>query len=237
MAYLHLTAPKVKRQSKKSKWSNFNYARNLFEGSAKDYDVYMAALLSELVEKKYVIAEYGCGDGIWLEYLGGKYPDKKFIGLEWNERLVEYAKEHRVKNLENVTIHQADISQHCVDCDFLFALGVMEHFDNAVDVVKTWVDHLDSNGFALITVPNLLHTVYVHFRHNLPFQQVLGKDAIPVEAYGFEWLWSHNTFLRNVMDAGLEILFYRIIEESNERGQLVVAFKRSDKTSLVRRSG
>jgi len=232
MASLHPTTPKIKLQSKKEKWSTFNYGRSLFKGHVKPYDIFMAEMLSELVSKKQVIAEYGCGDGIWLEYLAQKFPEKQFIGLEWNERLVEYAKEKRVKNLENVTIHQVDITEHCVDCDFLFALGVMEHFDNATSVVKNWVDHLAPNGFALITVPNLLHTIYVYFRHKIPLEKLQGKDEMIAGAYGFEWLWSHNTFLRKVMDTGLEVLLYQIVEESSERGQLIVAFKRTDKKGI-----
>ncbi len=229
MVALHQTASKVKRQSRKEEWGQFNYSRRLFYGRPKYYDYYMAATLSEITEKKNVIAEYGCGDGIWLEYLAKKFPNKQFIGLEWNESLVHYAKEKRLNGMENVTVHQVDITEYSVDCDFLFALGVMEHFDNAVDVVKSWVDHLAPNGFALITVPNLLDTIYVKFRHNIPIEEAQGKDQILVNAYGFEWLWSHNTFIKKIMDTELEILFYRVIDEARNRPQMVVAFKRADK--------
>lgn len=229
---LHAIESEVHQQSNKEQWSQFNYGRTLFQPIAKDYDNYMAILLTEIVKNKKVIAEYGCGDGIWLEYLAKKFPGKQFIGLEWNNHLVKYAKEKRVKNLKNVTIHQKDITKYSVDCDFLFAFGVMEHFDNATNVLRNWVDHLTSNGFALITVPNLLYTTYVHFRHKIPLEKLQGKDEMLVEAYGFEWLWSHNTFLKKIMDAGLEVLLYRIVEEMKERGQLVVAFKRGDKKQI-----
>lgn len=220
---------KVKRQSTKEKWSAFNLGRSLFMGEIKRHDHYIAGLLSGIVEKKKVIVEYGCGDGVWLEYLGTQFPDKTFIGVEWNDRLADYAEKTRLKNLQNVRVHREDATKVSVDCDFFFALGVVEHFDSATCVVKNWVQHLSPNGFTLMTVPNLLHWPRVANRHNIPLVKVRGKDEVTVKAYGFEQLWSHNTFLKKVMDAGLEILLYRIVEETSQRPQLVVAFKRGDK--------
>jgi hypothetical protein len=105
----------------------------------------------------------------------------------------------------------------------------VEHFSNATDVIKAWTDHLSPNGFAVITVPNLLNTLYASERARIRVEDLLYKDEVVVEAYGFEQLWSHNTFVKKVMAAGLELLFFRIIDEIDEKPLLVVAFKRPEK--------
>jgi len=225
---LHATGLQVKRQSTREKWSKFNVGRKLFGSKLYHYDRYITNLLAELVMKKDVVVEYGCGDGIWLEHLAKLFPEKTFVGIEWNSRLAEYAKTKRTKKLENVTIYQRDATQVSVDCDFFFALGVVEHFSNATDVLKSWVEHLKPNGFALICVPNLLNSTFMMRKHKLPLEKLLGKNEVVVSRYGYSQVWSHNLFLKKVMDAGLEILLFRVVEEQPERGLLVLGFKRSD---------
>ena len=219
----------VTRQSSKEAWSNFNVGRKLFTYMA-DYDRNMARLLTGICQKKQVIVEYGCGDGIWTEYLAKQFPTKQFIGVEWNENLAQYARVKRFQNLKNVEFHQEDATQFYVDCDLFFAFGVVEHFDEASNVMKKWTEHLSPNGFAVITAPNLLNSLHNVRRHKLTLEEIESKDEVVVTSYGFEQLWSHNVFIKKVMDAGLELLLFRIIEElKSERPMLAVAFKREKK--------
>jgi len=195
-----------------------------------DYDHCIASLLTALSAKKQVIAEYGCGDGIWLEYLARQNARKTFIGVEWNEKLWRYAKDKRLKDYGNVELHHADATKFAVNCDMFYAFGVVEHFDESSDVMKLWTKALSPNGFAVITAPNLLNTVYNSRRFKMKIEDLLDTDEVIVDAYGFEQLWSHNRFLKKIMDAGLEILMFRILEElKTERPMLAVAFKRDNK--------
>jgi 2-polyprenyl-3-methyl-5-hydroxy-6-metoxy-1,4-benzoquinol methylase len=108
-----------------------------------------------------------------------------------------------------------------------FAFGVVEHFSNATEVIRKWTEHLSPNGFAVLTVPNLLNAIYTSNRVNLPLEKILYEDEVVEESYGFEQLWSHNMFIRKVIDAGLEILLFRVIDElETEKPLLIVAFKR-----------
>lgn len=218
----------VSRQSNVEAWSNYNVGRRLFT-LMPDYDHYIADLLSQLIRNKEFIVEYGCGDGIWLEYLAKKFPGKQFMGIEWNRRLVDYGELKRLKDFANVTVDCRDATKYAVPCDMYFAFGVVEHFQNATEVMQKWTMKLSPNGFAVITVPNLLNYIYNNRRFNLKFEDMFGKNEVVVDAYGFEQLWSHNAFLKKIMDAGLEILFFRIVEEIDERPMLVIAFKRGEK--------
>ena len=227
---LHQTNLQVKRQSDVDEWGKFNLGRRLFTHMAA-YDFALAALLKAVVANKNVVAEYGCGDGIWLQYLAKEFPHKTFVGVEWNQKLYDYAKTKRLKNVDNVELYRRDATKYCVDCDVWYAFGVVEHFNEAADVMRLWTEHLSPNGFAVVTAPNLLNTLYVAQRNRLSLDKLVGKDEVVVDLYGFEQLWSHNTFLKKIMDAGLEILVFRIMEElPTERNMLAVAFKRGEKS-------
>ena len=218
-------------QSDKAAWSQFNVGRRLFALPAlADYDNYLSQLLSGLIAKSEVVAEYGCGDGIWLEYLGKLFPKKRFIGVEWNRRLVWYARQQRLKKLKNVTVFQKDATKISVECDFFFAFGVIEHFENSTLVLKSWVKTLSPNVFVVITVPNLLNWKRVTTRHGLKLEDIKDKDSVATKAYGFEWLMSPNTFLKTLIDAGLEVVLFRWLEElPSERSLLAIAGKRARK--------
>ena len=205
--------------------------RSLFTTPALiDYDNYIARLLSGLIAKSGVVAEYGCGDGIWLQYLAKMFPKKRFIGVEWNRRLVRYARLQRLKKLSNVTVFQRDATKFSVECDFFFAFGVIEHFENSTLVLKSWVKALNPNGFIVITVPNLLNWGRVVARHGLKLEDIKDKDIVATKAYGFEWLMSPNTFLKVLMNSGLEVVLFRWLEElPSERSLLGIAGKRSKK--------
>jgi len=223
---LHSSKVTLKRQSNKQAWSTFNLGRKLFT-TIPAFDHYLTDLLSEICNNKQRVVEYGCGDGIWLEYLAQKFPDNQFVGVEWTDRLYEYAKNIRLKNLQNIKLYHKDATTISVDCDFFYSLGVLEHFSDAVAVLKSWTEHLAPNGFALTIVPNLLNTIYNMQRFQLTLDQLKGKKEVVHNCYGFEQLWSHNTILKIVMEAGLEVLLFRVVEENKkERPMLIVAFKR-----------
>ena len=215
-------------QSDRAAWSQFNVGRKLFALPAlADYDNYLVQLLSGLIAKSNVVVEYGCGDGIWLQYLAKLFPKKRFIGVEWNRRLVQYARQQRLKKLSNVTVFQKDATKFSVECNFFFAFGVIEHFENSTLVLKSWVKALSPNGFVVITVPNLLNWGRVVARHGLKLEDIKDKDIVATKAYGFEWLMSPNTFLKTLMNAGLEVVLFRWLEELPiERSLLAVAGKR-----------
>jgi trans-aconitate methyltransferase len=216
------------KQSDREAWSTLNVGRILFT-NMPDYDRCLAEVLCQLVQhkSKQTICEYGCGDGIWLEYLAGLFPTKNFVGVEWNKQILDYAREKRLKKLKNVKLYRKDATKFAVDCDMFYGFGVVEHFSNATEVMRRWTEHLSPNGFAVLTVPNLLNSIYISRRFQLSLEEVLYKDEVATDVYGLTQLWSHNIFIQKIMDAGLEMLYFKVVDElESEKPMLAVAFKR-----------
>jgi trans-aconitate methyltransferase len=215
------------KKSDREAWSTLNLGRMLFT-TMPYYDRAVADVLCQLIQhNKDTIVELGCGDGIWLEFLARLFPEKKFVGIEWNKQILSYAREKRLKGFKNVELHQKDATKFFVDCDMFYGFGFIEHFSNPVEVLRKWTEHLSPNGFAVLTVPNLLNSIYASRRFSLPLQEILYKNEVSTDVYGLTKLWSHNTFIKKIMDAGLEILHFRVIDElENEKPLLAVAFKR-----------
>jgi len=224
---LRATGIKLKAQSNVEAWGQFNVGRQLFKTKGLElYDRNMARLLENIVSRANVVCEYGCGDGVWLKFLAEKFREKKFVGLEWNKNLAAYARK-RVKKLGNVKIFRRDASKIAVRCDCFFAFGVIEHFSDTPAVLGKWVEHLTPGGFTVITVPNLLNWERAVKRHGLKLDDIKDKDLVATGTYGFELLMSPNTFLKVLINAGLEVMFFRLLEElPAEKSLLAVAGKR-----------
>jgi 2-polyprenyl-3-methyl-5-hydroxy-6-metoxy-1,4-benzoquinol methylase len=111
-----------------------------------------------------------------------------------------------------------------------YGLGFIEHFSNPVQVLKHWTEHLSPNGFAVLTVPNLLNSIYISKRFQLPLNEVIYKNEVSTDVYGLTQLWSPNVFVKKIMSAGLEMLYFKVIDElESEKPLLAVAFKRPKK--------
>jgi trans-aconitate methyltransferase len=215
------------KSSDREAWGTLNVGRMLFT-NMPGYDRAIADVLCQLINhNKETIVELGCGDGIWLEFLARLFPEKQFVGVEWNRQILSYAREKRLKGFKNVTLYQKDATKFAVNCDMFYGLGFIEHFSNPVKILRKWTDHLSPNGFAVLTVPNLLNSIYISRRFELPLEKIIYEDEVSTDVYGLTNLWSCNTFIKKIMDAGLEMLHFRVIDElESEKPMLAVAFKR-----------
>ena len=219
-------------KSEKEKWSQFNLGRPLFRTQGiEDYDRWMARKLQRLMRGKKTVVDYGAGDLVWTEYLAANYPTKKFIAVEWNRTLYDYAVNVRRPGLDNVEVVLADMStpEGVFPCDLFFCFGGLEHFSEHVKVLKAWVDKLSPNGECIVTIPNLLNREWLKSRCNIDPETVRGEDRIITDAYGYEELWSPNYFARFAMDAGLEIMELGILEAlQSDRPIYMIGLKRDD---------
>jgi len=198
-----------------AQWSLFNKGRDLFTTpGVEDYDRWMARKLQSLLKGKKTVVDYGAGDGIWSEYLSRNNPTRRFIAVEWNKDLYEYAITVRKPGLDNLEVVQADMSEPegIFACDFFFCFGGLEHFSEHAKVLKAWVDRLSLDGKCIVTVPNLLNREFLKNRCGINPEDVLGEERVVTASYGYEELWAPNHLAKVVMDSGLELMELGILE-------------------------
>jgi len=218
-------------KSNKEAWSGFNLGRPLFTTPGiEEYDRWMARKLARLLRGKQVIADYGSGDGAWCEYLAANYPAKRFIAVEWNMTTYGYMVAVRKPGLMNLETIQADMTldEGVVPCDFFLCFGGLEHSSDHAEVLKRWVSKLTPGGECIITVPNLLSREWLKNRCGIDTKDVAGLDRVVINSYGYEELWSPNYLVKFVMEAGLEMREFGLIETLNS-DLYIIGSKRVDK--------
>lgn len=104
------------------------------------------------------ILEVGCGNSVWLPYLAKKR-NLRVFGLDYSEEGCELARQRLsaekmhgtvfCDNILNVDINK--IGQF----DFVFSLGVVEHFSDLEDVLSNLLKLVKPGGVLLTEVPNL----------------------------------------------------------------------------------
>lgn len=108
--------------------------------------------------KPQSILEVGCGNSHWLPYLGKRF-DARVEGIDYSPIGCEQARAQlRANNVEG-EIHCADLfasaEAFAERFDFVYSLGLVEHFDD-LDRVLTCMARLVKPGGMLFTeVPNL----------------------------------------------------------------------------------
>jgi 2-polyprenyl-3-methyl-5-hydroxy-6-metoxy-1,4-benzoquinol methylase len=104
------------------------------------------------------ILEVGCGNSVWLPYLAKKRKLKVF-GLDYSEEGCQLAR--RRLNAENVegTVYCGDLlnlnHEEIGQFDFVYSLGVVEHFSDLEEVLPHLLKFVNSGGVLLTEVPNL----------------------------------------------------------------------------------
>jgi len=212
-------------KSNKQLWTAYRRP-HLFTGPPLIADEQIAEVLNRHIRplKKKLIIEYGCGDACWIEYLAEKHALKQFIGYEWNETLINIARK-RCERLSNVSFVKADISEKWhKGCDLFFTLGVLEHFQEHIQVLKNLVEGLNSGGVCILIVPNLAAKDHMRKRFGLKNEDLL-KERVITKSYGYEELWSPPYFISVLERAGLHVLEHWVIDRWHEREQVAVALK------------
>ncbi len=111
-----------------------------------------------LVKKNSKVLDLGCNKGN-LGKIMTKRLNSKVIGVEINKKNAQLAKTKLEKvivgNIENKTI-QSEIIKNG-PYDVIFASAIIEHLVNPSLTIKLLNKSLKSNGFWIITLPNIAH--------------------------------------------------------------------------------
>jgi 2-polyprenyl-6-hydroxyphenyl methylase/3-demethylubiquinone-9 3-methyltransferase len=105
------------------------------------------------------ILEVGCGDSVFLTHLGAKSGASRVCGLDYSKLGCELARTRLAASGQNGEIFCRDLFQTTASdigqYDFVYSLGMVEHFSDLPAVVAKLCEFLKPGGVLVTEVPNL----------------------------------------------------------------------------------
>ena len=124
---------------------------------------FMAAQLANLIESPGLsgnrIMEIGGGGSQWLAYLARKYPQSKFVALDYSRTgcdiIVNYANKHKLDNLDVLCADFSSVTPSLQKFDVVYSNGVVEHFSNLKETLSLFREFVVPGGTLITTIPNM----------------------------------------------------------------------------------
>ncbi|MDB9444804.1 class I SAM-dependent methyltransferase [Anabaena sp. CS-542/02] len=145
------------------------------------------------------MADFGCGPGLFLEYIANEYPQAKLFGFEYSSVALEIAR----SNCPNAFLAQHDLTRPIekdLEFDFIVCSQTLEHVHFPNLALANIFAASSENGRIVITVPDgRVDTYEGHFnfwspesfeiwiRDHLPGQAMVEFDVLP-RGSGFDYL-------------------------------------------------
>lgn len=131
-------------------WKPFSYGDKLIE-----------LIIASTIEKykPNTVLEIGCGNSNWLPYIAQKW-DVTVYGIDYSQAGCNLVIRKLVRKEDKNNIFCIDFfDQEAMRCipkvDFIYSLGVVEHFSNTEEVIKIFSSLLNPDGILLTEVPNI----------------------------------------------------------------------------------
>lgn len=110
------------------------------------------------------VLEIGGGDARILVWLAHKYPSGKFAILDYSHKGCELAKYRAEQQGVPLSVHEADMFSPNPLLknyfDIVYSQGLVEHFHDLPEVIKTKSAYLKPGGKMLTLIPNLVSPIY-----------------------------------------------------------------------------
>jgi cyclopropane fatty-acyl-phospholipid synthase-like methyltransferase len=117
----------------------------------------LAGILKRHVRSGDDVLELGCGGSLWLPYLA-KVHGCAVAGIDFSAGGLEKAQVHLERNGVTGCLHRADFLHPPTGLagrfDFVYSLGVVEHFDHPEAVLHAFAGYLKPGGTMLTWIPN-----------------------------------------------------------------------------------
>lgn len=154
--------------------------------------------------RKLTILEIGTGSGFFLSFAKEHFPFSRFVGLEYDDRLL------------SVTALRAPFAELCQGNAEAFELGrgqfdlivsfqVIEHLYNPAAMVDRVKAHLKPDGLFLVTTPNLtglgaklMGSKWHGYRDDHVSLKGMAEWQSLIESHGFVALYSGSTFFSGI---------------------------------------
>ena len=115
------------------------------------WDYRDGVVFSHILPRHTRIVDIGCGEGIALEKLVNRFPDRQVIGVDLEEENIEICKRH---GLTAVYSNVYDLALAGSSFDFCISIDMLEHLDQPARGVKEIHRILRPGGRLAIVVPN-----------------------------------------------------------------------------------
>lgn len=124
-----------------------------------------ARVISKYIEPNATILDIGCGNGTFLKYIRDNNQPKHIVGIDISSKSVEHVKSLGVDAYQiDITSSQLKDFLEGKTFDYIVIAELLEHIQNAEDIVLAIKGHVKKNVF--ITIPN---TGYFEHRLRLLF--------------------------------------------------------------------
>ncbi len=146
-----------------------------YKNSYDRLDLYLHKRRYQIAKKSIegcLILDIGCGMGFGTKILASEMPGKKFVGIDIDEKSIEYAKRHN--ELPNIKFKLMDATKlGFPDCyfDSVVSIENIEHIEDYESYIKEVYRVLKANGRLFITTPNVNRVGNIIFKiigHKLP---------------------------------------------------------------------
>lgn len=181
------------KQYENSGYGNVHRINPTSNLSVKELDVLFRTYLD--VNKKKDFLEVGCAPGIWMDYFHRVF-QYSVEGIEYTKNGYDITTINLKKFGIDGEVYHQDFFNHTITkkYDVVFSGGFVEHFSNAGEAIQKHIELLNSNGIAIIEIPNLnnwngyfqrILNKEIYDKHNVDimnleyFQKI--KDILPVE--------------------------------------------------------
>ena len=190
------------------KWKDFNIEQYIKESFKSDpWTLNHKSIIDKYlrrINKGGIFLEAGCGMGQWCFYASIKYQIKS-IGVDIAEKIINRLNLFLKDNNGLISFTIDDLNNSILPdnyCDMFVSLGVIEHFENSVPMMKTLHRLLKPEGVGIITVPN----VYSTHTFARPILKILNKWDI-----GYEKSLSPNSLKKLSIKSGFKVVEYGIL--------------------------
>ncbi|MFM7217525.1 MAG: class I SAM-dependent methyltransferase [Bacteroidota bacterium] len=124
----------------------------------RQYDAFYSSIFKKKAEEKKRILEIGCGNSVWLSFFQKEYGFQVF-GLDYSEFGCEQTRKILERDGCTGEIRRCDLFAPPADWlgtfDVVCSFGVVEHFTDTAEVIRSISRFLKPGGILITTIPNL----------------------------------------------------------------------------------
>lgn len=138
-------------------------------------DIMPEWLQTDLEQNKWNVSDYGCAQGGGTALLAKRFPKCHFIGVDFSEAAISYAKEH----YPNCNFAEGNLTEEIPETDVVFSSNTLEHIVNPAEIMEKMIDA--SRKYTVLLLPfedNYGFEEHFHYFNAHFFQDAYGSHFL-----------------------------------------------------------